>query len=153
MFLARKIGDAHILFKNGKKLSDAYPSILRYSVAEDGSMMMIVEDQNFAKMVVKNGTVIHTIREEYVQGTLRMNAYNVLYAIKNTDDESFSLVMNGAVLDRRLDEIREIFSEQNSRWFCIFWTTTRGKSILFFHAIPREFMWSRKIHESRSGRG
>ena len=58
--------------------------------------------------------MIHTIREEYVQGTLRMNAYNVLYTIKNTDDESFSLVMNGAVLDRRLDEIREIFLEQNS---------------------------------------
>lgn len=120
VFWREKIGDAHILFKNGKKLSDAYPSILRYSVAEDGSMMMIVEDQNFVKMVVKNGTVIHTIREEYVQGTLRMNAYNVLYAIKNTDDESFSLVMNGAILDRRLDEIREIFLEQNSSGFAYF---------------------------------
>ncbi len=120
VFWREKIGDAHMIFKNGKKLSDAYPSILRYSVAEDGSMMMIVEDQNFAKMVVKNGTVIHTIREEYVQGTLRMNAYNVLYTIKNTDDESFSLVMNGAVLDRRLDEIREIFLEQNSSGFAYF---------------------------------
>lgn len=120
VFWREKIGDAHMIFKNGKKLSDAYPSILRYSVAEDGSMMMIVEGQNFAKMVVKNGTVIHTIREEYMQGTLRMNAYNVLYAIKNTDDESFSLVMNGAVLDRRLDEIREIFLEQNSSGFAYF---------------------------------
>jgi len=48
-----------------------------------------------------------------------MNGTYFLYIIRN-DDESLSLVVDGSVLDRKLDEIREVFLEKNSSGFAYF---------------------------------
>lgn len=120
LYWRERIGENHQIFKNGKPISEAYPNILRYAVGNDGNIMLIAENEEYTKLVVKNHTTIHTMREDYVQGTLRMNASDVLYVIKNPEDGSFSVVMNGIVLDRKLDEIREIFLEQNSSGFSYF---------------------------------
>lgn len=81
---------------------------------------MITENADYSKFVIKNNTTIHQIRDEYIQGTLRMNNSDVMYVIKNADDNSFSVVLNGVILDRKLDEIREIFIEQNTSGFAYF---------------------------------
>lgn len=123
--------DGHALYKNSQPVTEIYPAILRYTVASDDSITMIAEDESFNKMVVKNNTVVHTMYPDYVQGTLKMNASDVLYVVKNSD-ESFSVVLNGVILDRKLDEIREIFIEQNASGFSYFGRPQGGAKYCFF---------------------
>lgn len=120
LYWRERIGGNHRIFKNGKAISEPYPNILRYAISDDGNLLMITENADYSKFVIKNNTAIHQIRDEYIQGTLRMNNSDVMYVIKNTDDNSFSVVLNGVILDRKLDEIREIFIEQNTSGFAYF---------------------------------
>lgn len=114
-----RVDGQHIIYKNSRPVTEFFPNILRYAVSTDGNITMIVEDASFTKMVVKNNTVVHTMYPSYVQGTLRMNTSDVIYAIQN-DDGSFSIVLNGMILERKLEEIREVFIEQNASGFAYF---------------------------------
>ncbi len=143
--------DGHALYKNSQPITEIFPAILRYAVTHD-EITMIVGDSSFNKMVVKNNTIVHSMYPNYVQGTLRMNASDVLYVIKNSD-ESFSVVLNGVILDRKLDEIREVFIEQNTSGFSYFGRPQGGEKYCFFYAISWKFVWSWWIYESCSRGG
>lgn len=114
-----RVDGQHIIYKNSRPVTEFFPNILRYAVSADGNITMIAEDTSFAKMVVKSNTVVHTMYPSYVQGTLRMNTSDVIYAIQN-EDGSFSMVLNGMILDRKLEEIREVFIEQSASGFAYF---------------------------------
>lgn len=49
-----------------------------------------------------------------------MNASEVLYAIFNQENNTYSIIANGTKIDRELAEIREIFLEKNSNGFAYF---------------------------------
>lgn len=113
-------GELEAIYKNGKKISNDYKNILRFALSHDETLMLVVERDAWEKMIIRDKVVIHTMNENYVSGTLQMNGNDTLYAIKNPDDGSFSLVMNGTILERKLDEVREIFLEKNSSGFAYF---------------------------------
>lgn len=121
-----------ILYKNGKAITDIYPNILRYVINQNDGITMVVEDFDNNKMVIKDWITIHTINENYVRGTLQMNGNDVIYAIHNTDDDSFSLVVNGSILDRRLAEIREVFLEKNTNGYAYFGRTQNDNTYCLF---------------------
>lgn len=120
VFWRADIEGGQAIFKNGKKMSEIYPAILRYTINQNGNLMLVTEDSDHNKIVIKDGVVIHTISADYVRGTLQLNGSDVIYAIHNTDDESYSIVINGSVLDRRLAEIREVFLEKNTNGYAYF---------------------------------
>lgn len=108
------------IYKNNARISEIYPGILRFSVAKDGALIFVAENADRARMVVKNNVVIHTMRDDYVQGSLQMNGNDTLYVIQNADDGSYSIIVNGTIMDRKLDEIREVFLDKNSNGFSYF---------------------------------
>lgn len=115
------------LYENWKKISETYPSILRFTVSNEGVIMLVTEDTEKRKNIIKNGVPIHTISEVYVWGTLQINGNDYIYAIKNDDDGSYSLIFNWVQIERKLDEIREIFLEKNS-WGYSYFGRPQGES-------------------------
>ena len=61
-----------------------------------------------------------------------MNGIDTFYVVQNTDDKSYSVVMNGIIMDRKLDEIREVFLEKNSSGFAYFGRPQGERQYCFF---------------------
>lgn len=119
LFYRQKTPNWYAIFKNWEKISDEYFGILRFLAGENGDLTIVTENENGEKFIVRNNSVIHKINPAYIGGSLKINDSNSLYVIKN-DDSSYSLVMNWVIVDRKLDEIREIFLEKNSSWYSFF---------------------------------
>lgn len=90
------------------RVTDEYFRILRFSVGSEGSLVMVTEDENHKKQIIRDGAPVHFMQEKYITGTFKSNGNDFVYVTQN-DDESFSLVFNGTTLERKLDEIRNVF--------------------------------------------
>lgn len=132
IFWRANVEGGQAIYKNNKKISETYPGILRYEISENWAIILVAEDHNHTKIVVKDGVVIHTISEDYVRGTLQMNASEVLYAVLNQENNTYSIVINGSKIDRELAEIREIFLEKNSNGFAYFGRMPNENSYCLF---------------------
>ena len=62
--------------------------------------------------IIKNGIEIEKISKDYISNSLQMNGNNSIYKINQ--EGSIRIVYNGIILDRKFDEIREIFLDQES---------------------------------------
>lgn len=121
------------IFRNNEKITAVYPDILRYSLSTDNEHLMFVGvDANQKRFILKDGQIMNTIRENYIPGTLRMNGIHNIYAIKNPEDGSTSLVYDGSSQERKLDEVREIFLDGGSSGFSYFWRPQWEESYCFF---------------------
>ncbi|MBX9809331.1 hypothetical protein K2X92_03015 [Candidatus Gracilibacteria bacterium] len=107
------------LYKNGISLFSSTGTIDDISISKDGSSIMYTtHNTDNSLSIVKNGIEIEKISKEYISGSLQMNGNNSIYKINQ--DGSIRIVYNGIVLDRKFDEIREIFLDQESNGFVYF---------------------------------
>ncbi len=121
------------IFRNNEKITDTYPDILRYTLSPDSEHIMIaVVNSDGKKIIFKDGSLMNIIHENYIPGTLRMNGVHNIYAIKNTEDRSTSLVYDGSTLERKLDEVREIFLDGASSGFSYFGRPQGENSYCYF---------------------
>lgn len=60
-------GNEQAIFKNGVQISEKYHSILEYSSSDGNNLTIIVQNPDFSKMIVKNGTTVHMMHDNYVQ--------------------------------------------------------------------------------------
>lgn len=115
-----KIWTGSSLYKNGELLYSATWSIGNISISKDGSSVMYtLKNTDDSISIIKNGIEIEKISKDYIINSLQMNGNNSIYKINQ--DGSIRIVYNGIILDRKFDEIREIFLDQESNWFVYFW--------------------------------
>lgn len=131
LYYRQKTPNWYAIFKNWEKISDEYFGILRFLVSENENLTLVIENENNEKFITKNDTIIHKINSNYINWSLQINESNSIYKIKN-EDSSYWLVVNWVILDRKLDEIREIFLEKNSSGYSFFGKPQGEKYYCFF---------------------
>lgn len=104
------------IYRGENRVTKEYHSILRFAISREGNILLVLEKENGEKMIVLDEKNQYALREDYVPGTFQTNGIDTLYAIKNLEDSSFSVVFNGVVLERKLDEIRDMFLSEKSNF-------------------------------------
>lgn len=114
-----KAASGYTLYKDGLAISKDVNSITQIALSPDGtSIMALILEPNGEKYIFKNGNKIEKIWGWYMEGSLRMNGNDGIYAIEH--EWVIELIHNGKLLDRKFDEIREIFIENESANFVYF---------------------------------
>jgi hypothetical protein len=114
-----RTGTGYRIYRDGESVSDYYPEISHVSASSDGrSIMAIVGETDGSRYIMKNGVKIEQIASGYIEGTLRMNGTDSLYAIEK--DGAVELIHNGTILDRKFDEIREVYLDTDGSGYVYF---------------------------------
>lgn len=114
-----KTGSGYTLYKDGRDISEEFYSISDISPTSDGqSIMVLIGEIDGTRYIVKNGTRIQKITNEYIPWSIRMNGTDYIYAIDN--QWVIELIHNGSVIDRKFDEIREIFLDRDGGGYVYF---------------------------------
>lgn len=80
--------------------------------------MLLVRDKDAILSIVKNGVKIQNIETGYISGSIRMNGTDSIYTIER--DGIIEIVHNGSILDRKFDEIREIWLDTDGTGYVYF---------------------------------
>lgn len=103
------------VYRNGEPISEVYSKIHALNISPTGDHWMVAADMHSHTQdvsLVKDGEFQFSLRSSRVVGSLMMNGFHSLYQIKH-EDGSISVVFDGAISDRKLDEIREIYLDSN----------------------------------------
>lgn len=114
-----KTGTGYTLFKNGKAILEQQYEIMSIAISPDwDSIMAHTRDTDGSHYIMKNGVKIEKIGTWYIEWTLRMNGTESIYTSEH--DNAIELVQNGTILDRKFDEIREIFLDRDGGGYTYF---------------------------------
>ncbi len=80
--------------------------------------MALVRDADGSGYIMKNGIRTEKLSSGYIDGTLNMNGTESIYAAEH--DNTIELIHNGSILDRKFDEIREIFLDRDGGGYVYF---------------------------------
>jgi hypothetical protein len=80
--------------------------------------MALVQESDGMKYIIKNDVKIEQMAPGYIEGTLKMNGTESIYAVGR--DGIVELIHNGAILDRKFDEIREIYLDTDGGGYTYF---------------------------------
>ena len=114
-----KTASGYTLMKNGNIFWNEEISITHISINKNGnSVMAIIENWSGAKYIIKNGVKVEKILTGFIENSLKMNGMNSMYAIEQ--DWYIWLVYNGVIINRKFDEIREIFLDRDGDGYVYF---------------------------------
>lgn len=111
IFWVQSVDGGDQVYKNGEPIGSVYPVIHAIGVAPHGTHWMAAVDmkgQSNVVALIKDDDFQFILRPERVPRTLIMNGFHSLYQLVN-EDGSLSLVFDGTIVDRKLDEIRETY--------------------------------------------
>lgn len=112
-------GTGYTIYRDGEIIWEQQHEITQLAASWDGgSIMALVSDPDGIRSIMKNGVKIETIWTGYIEGTLRMNGTDSIYAVEK--DGAIELIYDWAVIDRKFDEIREIFLDADSGGYVYF---------------------------------
>lgn len=114
-----KTSSGYTLMKNGNIIGDEEVNISHISINKNGnSVMAVIENWSGAKYISKNGIKIEKILTWFIENSIKMNGMNSMYAIEQ--DWYIWLVYNGVIINRKFDEIREIFLDKDGDGYVYF---------------------------------
>lgn len=114
-----KTGTGYTIYKDGLAQWQQQNEVTHISISSDGeSIMSLVRDIDGSQYIMKNGTKIEQIGKGYIEGTLRMNGTERIYAVERNN--VIELIFNWAIIDRKFDEIREVFLDHDGSGYSYF---------------------------------
>lgn len=114
-----KTGSGYTIFKDGTAINKEEFAIEQINISSDGeSIMALVRDADGSGYIMKNGIRTEKLSSGYIDGTLNMNGTESIYAAEH--DNTIELIHNGSILDRKFDEIREIFLDRDGGGYVYF---------------------------------
>ena len=130
-FWKSKTGTGYTLYKDGTAQWQQQNDISNISISSDGSSIMaLIREWDGSLYIMKNGTKIEQIGTGYIQKTLRMNGTERIYAVERNN--VIELIYNGVFIDRKFDEIREIFLDRDGGGFAYFGRPLGEQNYCFF---------------------
>ena len=127
------------IFINGKKYENTDYDVIDNSLVFDGKNIMYLSSKNGKSVIIKNWSPIQELPNNIILKTLQFNWKNFIYAIEQ--DWSIWLVYNGILLDRKFDEIREIYLDKNSDWFVYFGRPLWEKTYCLYTRYRGNICW------------
>ncbi|MBX9809758.1 hypothetical protein K2X92_05200 [Candidatus Gracilibacteria bacterium] len=114
-----KTASGYVLVKNGNIIGNEEINISHISINKNAnSIMALIENGSGAKYIIKNGIKIEKILTGFIENSIKMNGMNSMYAIEQ--DGYIGLVYNGVLINRKFDEIREIFLDKDGDGYVYF---------------------------------
>lgn len=114
-----KTASGYVLVKNWNIIWNEEMNISHISINKNAnSIMAVVENWSGAKYIIKNGVKIEKILTGFIENSIKMNGMNSMYAIEQ--DWYIWLVYNGVLINRKFDEIREIFLDKDGDGYVYF---------------------------------
>ncbi|MBC7498610.1 hypothetical protein H7170_03105 [Candidatus Gracilibacteria bacterium] len=111
--------DGYRIYRDGESITMPYHEISHISASSDGrSVMALIGESDGVRYIIKNDVKIEQIAPGYIEGTLRMNGTESLYAVER--DGMIELIHNGTILDRKFDEIREVYLDTDGGGYAYF---------------------------------
>ncbi len=111
--------DGSRIYRDGEAITIPHHEISHISASSDGrSVMAVVWESDGIRYIVKNDVKIEQIGSGYIEGTLRMNGTESIYAIER--DGMIEIIHNGAIIDRKFDEIREVYLDSDGGGYAYF---------------------------------
>ena len=111
--------DGYRIYRDGDAITMPHYEISHISSSSDGrSIMALIGAQDGRRYIIKNDVKIEEIAPGYIEGTLRMNGTESLYAVER--DGAVELIHNGTILDRKFDEIREVYLDMDGGGYVYF---------------------------------
>jgi hypothetical protein len=99
----------YTLCKDGLEIFEKN-DIKQIAISHDGkSIMTLIAESDGQNYIYKNWNKVEKIWTWYVEESLKMNGNDSIYAIQH--NWVIELIYNGKILDRKFDEIREIYIE------------------------------------------
>jgi hypothetical protein len=97
------------LYRDGTQIPRSTSgSISRIALSDDGTSIMTVEIwTDGISYLTKNWDLMETLSPNMISTSLEINGIDRIYAVEQ--DETISIIHNGTLSDRKLDEVREIF--------------------------------------------
>lgn len=116
-----KTESGYTLYRDGVVVAWPLYGISHISANRDGSSIMsLARDAEWSgAYILKNNIKTIMLEKGYISGTLRMNGSDSIYAIEQ--DGVIKLIYNGSIIDKKFDEVREIFLEENGTGYAYFW--------------------------------
>ncbi len=108
-----KTGSGYIIYRDGIPQWKIYHSISHISTSSNGkSIMALIREADGSSYIIKNELKIEKISNGYIENSLRMNGNSSIYAVEQNG--YLELIYNGKIIDRKFDEIREIYLDRES---------------------------------------
>lgn len=114
-----KTGSGYTIYRDSEIQWENQYSISYITSSSNGkSIMSLVKETDGSQYIMKNGIKIEKIWSGYIENSLRMNGNSSIYTIE--ENGYIELVFNGKIMDRKFDEIREIFLDRESDEYTYF---------------------------------
>lgn len=114
-----KTPDGYRIYRDGDAITTPHYEISHISASSDGrSVMALIWEPDGTRYIIKNDVKIEQIAPGYIEWTLRMNGTESLYAVER--DGVVELIHNGTILDRKFDEIREVYLDTDGGGYVYF---------------------------------
>lgn len=127
----------YTLYKDGISISQQENQLTQLAISPDGeSIMAMLTESDWTKSIFKNWNKIEKLEKWYIEWSLRMNGNDSIYTIEH--DSTIEVIHNGTLLDRKFDEIREIFIENESSNFIYFGRPLGEKT----YCLYTRFKWN-----------
>ena len=114
-----RTASGYTIYRDGEAMWEEQYEISHLSASSDGeSIMALVWDTDGSQYIMKNGIKIEKIATGYIEWTLRMNGTESIYAVER--DGAVEIIHNGVILDRKFDEIREVYLDADGGGYVYF---------------------------------
>ena len=135
-----KSGSWDSIYKDGILSSIDKNSISNISVSTDWvNIMYLSKEIDGLSYIIKNWNKIEKIEKWYIEGSLKMNGNNSIYTIEH--DGNIEIIYNGKLLDRKFDEVREIFIVKDSDGFVYFGRPLWEKTYCLYTSYRGNLCW------------
>lgn len=106
------------IMKQGKQIGELYDTILDMKLSPTGSDAMILAENSGIKNIIKNGEKIGTLPADYITWSYQSNG--TIYSYNVWKNNSLWIVINGQEIDKKYEEIRDIFLEDDGYSYAYF---------------------------------
>ncbi len=128
------------IYKNGEILWNEEIEISNISISNNWKIVMYkTRGQDSWYYINKNWEKIEKILKWYIEDSIKMNWIASIYTVEN--EGNIEIIHNWKILDRKFDEVREIFMEHNSDSFVYFGRPLWAKTYCLYTSYRGNLCW------------